>query len=166
VVYEFAGALPRATLVPAYRIVPHDRQIAVFSDSTSDPATVTLLAEAPGVTPVPGGTVTIDRYGLNKVELSTDTPGPSILRLADLAFPGWRVTVDGREAKALVADYMLRAVAVPAGRHKVVWEFRDPAFEKGLRISLASFAAILLMYLVPWLLARRRRPAAPAEAGA
>ena len=166
VVYEYAGALPRATLVPAYRIVPHDRQIAAYSDSTTDPATVTLLAEEPGVTPEPGGTVTIDRYGLNKVELSTDTPGPSILRLADLAFPGWRVTVDGREAKPLVADYMLRAVAVPAGRHKVVWEFRDPAFEKGLRISLASFAAILLMYLVPWLIARRRRPAAAAAAGA
>jgi len=48
----------------------------------------------------------------------------------------------------------------------VVWEFRDPAFEKGLRISFASFAAILLMYLVPWLLARRRRPAAAAEGGA
>jgi hypothetical protein len=166
VVYEYAGALPRATLVPSYRIVPHDRQIAAYSDSTTDPATVTLLAEAPGVTPVPGGTVTIDRYGLNKVELSTDTPGPSILRLADLAFPGWRVTIDGREAKALVADYMLRAVAVPAGRHKVVWEFHDPAFEKGLRISLASFAAILLMYLVPWLLARRRKAPEPAGAGA
>jgi hypothetical protein len=164
VVYEYAGALPRATLVPAYRIVPHDRQIQAYSDTTSDPATVTLLAEEPGVTPVPGGTAMIDRYGLNKVELSTDTPGPSILRLADLAFPGWRVTVDGREAKALVADYMLRAVAVPAGRHKVVWEFHDPAFEQGLRISLASFAAILLMYLVPWLIARRRRPAA--EVGA
>jgi hypothetical protein len=166
VVYEYAGALPRATLVPAYRIVPHDRQIQAYSDTTSDPATVTLLAEEPGVTPVPGGTATIDRYGLNKVELSTDTPGPSILRLADLAFPGWKVTIDGREAKALVADYMLRAVAVPAGRHKVVWEFHDPAFERGLRISLASFAAILLMYLVPWLLARRRKPALAAEAGA
>jgi len=166
VVYEYAGALPRATLVPAYRIVPHDRQLAAYSDTTSDPATVTLLAEEPGVTPVPGGTVTIDRYGLNKVELSTDTPGPSILRLADLAFPGWKVTIDGHEAKTLVADYMLRAVAVPAGRHKVVWEFHDPAFERGLRISLASFAAILLMYLVPWLVSRRRKASVIAGAGA
>ena len=156
VVYQFAGALPRATLVPAYRIVPHDQQLAAYTDSTTDPANVTLLAEEPGITPAPGGTVTIDRYGLNKVELSTDTPGPSILRLADLAFPGWRVTIDGKPAKTLVADYMLRAVAVPAGKHKVTWEFHDPAFEKGLKISFAAFGVILLLYLVPWLLSKRR----------
>jgi hypothetical protein len=159
VVYQFAGALPRATLVPSYRIVPHDAQLAAYTDSTTDPANVTLLAEAPGITPVPGGTVTIDRYGLNRVELTTDTPGPSILRLADMAFPGWRATIDGQPAKALTADYMLRAVAVPAGRHKVVWEFHDPAFERGLTISLVAFALILVLYLVPWLLARRRKPA-------
>jgi hypothetical protein len=157
VVYKYAGALPRATLVPAYRIVPREQQLAAYTDTTSDPAKVTLLAEEPGITPVPGGTVKIDRYGLNKVELTTDTPGPSILRLADLAFPGWKVTIDGREAKPLVADYMLRAVAVPTGRHAVVWEFHDPAFERGLRISVGAFVVILLLYLVPWLIERRRK---------
>ena len=51
---------------------------------------------------------------------------------------------------------MLRAVAVPQGRHKVVWEFHDPAFERGLTISFVAFGVILLLYLVPWLLAKRR----------
>jgi hypothetical protein len=156
VVYEFAGALPRATLVPAFRVVPHEQQLLAYRDSTTDPANMTLLTEDPGIQPAPGGTVTLDRYGLNKVELTTDTPGPSILRLADLAFPGWRVSIDGKPAKALVADSMLRAVAVPAGRHKVVWEFHDPAFERGLTISFVAFGVILLLYLVPWLLAKRR----------
>jgi hypothetical protein len=41
----------------------------------------------------------------------------------------------------------------------VVWEFHDPAFERGLTISLVAFALILVLYLVPWLLARRRKPA-------
>jgi hypothetical protein len=156
VVYEYAGALPRATLVPAFRIVPHEQQLLAYRDSTTDPANMTLLAEDPGIVPAPGGTVTLDKYRLNKVELTSDTPGPSILRLADLAFPGWRVSIDGKPAKTLVADYMLRAVAVPAGRHKVVWEFHDPAFEKGLTVSFVAFGVILLLYLVPWLLAKRR----------
>jgi hypothetical protein len=59
---------------------------------------------------------------------------------------------------------MLRATPVPAGRHKVVWEYHDPAFERGLKISLAAFAAILLLYLVPWLRARRR-PAQGSQPG-
>ncbi|MEP7028042.1 MAG: hypothetical protein ABI960_05560, partial [Candidatus Eisenbacteria bacterium] len=152
IVYEFKAALPRATLVPSFRIVPHDQQLALFSDPASDPAEVTLLSEDPGVRPAPGGTVTIDEYGLNRVRLTSDTPGPSIVRLADLSFPGWGVTVDGKPAKSLTADYLVRAVAVPPGRHAVVWEFHDPAFERGLWISILSFLAILGLYLVPRLL--------------
>ena len=129
VVYEFPGALPRATLVPAFIVAPRDSHLAMFRDPLHDAAQVTLLTEDPGITPAPGGTAKIVDYGLNKVRIETDTPGPSILRLADLDFPGWRVTIDGREAKGLSADFLVRAVAVPAGRHDVVWEFHDPAFE-------------------------------------
>jgi len=159
IVYRFDGALPRATLVPSYRVVPHEQQLALFSDPTSDPAEVTLLSEDPGIRPVPGGAVTIDQYGLNQVRLTTSTPGPSILRLADLAFPGWKVTIDGKAAKSLTADYLVRAVAVPAGNHAVVWEFHDPAFERGLRISIGAFVLILLLYFLPRFLPARPKAA-------
>jgi uncharacterized membrane protein YfhO len=79
------------------------------------------------------------------------------------------VKIDGREAKGLRADYLVRAVAVPAGRHTVVWEFHDPAFERGLVVSLGSFAAILLLYFASWWLGRRRGAGAgttPAAAAA
>ncbi len=150
IVYRFPEALPRATVVGAFKIVPRDQQLARFTDATSDPAAVTWLAEDPGIQPLPGGSVKIDSYGLNTVKLTSDTPGPSIVRLADLQFPGWRVTVDGKEAKALTADYMLRAVAVPAGRHAIVWEFHDPAFERGRMISLLAAALILALFAAAW----------------
>jgi hypothetical protein len=160
IIYRFDGALPRATLVPSFRVVPHDAQLALFSDSAaSDPAQVTLLSEDPGIKPQPGGTVMIDQYGLNQVRLTTDTPGPSILRLADLSFPGWKVTVDGKEAKSLTADYLVRAVAVPAGKHSVVWEFHDVAFERGLRISIGAFVLILLLFFLPRFLPARPQAA-------
>ena len=156
VVYEFPGALPRATLVPSFRVVPRDSQLAIFQDPQHDAAQVTWLTEDPGIVPVPGGTARITEYGLNQVTVETDTPGPSILRLADLDFPGWQVTVDGRPARALSADFLVRAVAVPAGRHTVVWEFHDPAFERGLVISIAAFVAILLLLAGSWWRGRRR----------
>jgi hypothetical protein len=165
IVYRFAGALPRATVVPTYRVVPESLQLAVFTDTTSDPAAVTWLAEDPGVHPVPGGTVRIDSYGLNTVKLTSDTPGPAIVRLADLMFPGWRVSVDGKPARALTADYMLRAVVVPAGRHSVVWEYHDPAFERGRAISLLAAALIALLFAGSWF-AGRRKPGAGGAATA
>ena len=166
IVYEFPGALPRATLVPAFRVVPHEQQLAMFRDPLHDPGQVTLLAEDPGIVPVPGGTARITSYDLNKVAIETDTPGPSILRLADLDFPGWQVTIDGRPAKNLSADFLVRAVAVPAGKHAVVWEFHDPAFERGLGISIAAFVVILLLLGFSWWRGRRGPGGAAAAAGA
>lgn len=163
-VYEFPGALPRVTLVPEFIVAPRDSHLAAYRDPAHDAARVAFLTEHPGVTPAPGGTARITEYGLNKVVVEVETPGPSLLRLADLDFPGWRVSVDGRPARALSADFMLRAVAVPPGRHVVTWEFHDPAFETGLFVSLAALAAILGLLLFSWWRGRRR-PAAPALAG-
>jgi len=157
VVYEFPGALPRATLVPAFIVAPRDSHLAIFRDPLHDAARVTMLTEDPGIVPVPGGTARIVEYGLNKVRIETDTPGPSILRLADLDFPGWRVTIDGKEAKGLSADFLVRAVAVPPGRHEVTWEFHDPAFETGLRISIGAFIVILLLLGASYWHERRQR---------
>jgi hypothetical protein len=106
--------------------------------------------------------VRIVEYGLNRVRLESDTPGPALIRLSDLAFPGWEVRVDGQEAKALIGDYLCRVVAVPAGKHAIAWEFHDPALARGLAISLAALAVILALYLVPPVLARMRR-ATPAS---
>jgi hypothetical protein len=165
VVYEFPGALPRVTLVPAFVVAPRDSHLAIFRDPLHDAAQVTMLTEDPGIVPVPGGVARITEYGLNRVAIETETPGPSILRLADLDFPGWQVSVDGRPARLLSADIMLRAVAVPPGRHAVVFAFHDPAFETGLIVSLSAFAAILALYGVSWWWGRRRPGASAAGPG-
>jgi hypothetical protein len=161
IVYAFPGALPRVTLVPSFRVVPHREQLALYSNPTHDPATVTLLEKDPGIVPTAGGRARIAEYGLNKVVVETDTPGPALLRLADVDFPGWRVSVDGKPADELRADYMLRAVAVPGGTHKVVWEFHDAAFERGLAISIGALVVILALFGVGFW---RERKAARASA--
>ncbi len=165
VVYEFPGALARATLVPAFMVAPRDSHLAIFRDPLHDAAQVTMLTEDPGITPAPGGSARILEYGLNRVRIQTETPGPSILRLADLDFPGWQVTIDGRPAKGLSADFLVRAVAVPAGKHEVVWEFRDPAFETGLRVSIGAFALILVLLGASLWSERRRKAGGGAAPG-
>ena len=142
-VYEFPAALPRVTLVPSFRVVPHEQQLALYADRTHDPATVTLLEKDPGIVPTAQGKARIAEYGLNRVLVETDAPGATLLRLADLDFPGWRVSIDGKPGTILRADYMLRVVALPPGPHRVEFVFHDLAFEKGLWISLAALAVIL-----------------------
>ena len=56
-------------------------------------------------------------------------PGPGRLVVADLVYPGWKVTVDGKAARSL-ADGDLRAVEVPAGARTSTGRSRPRACER------------------------------------
>jgi hypothetical protein len=70
---------------------------------------------------------------------------PGWLVMADMYAPGWRVTVNGRDAKLIRADYTLRAVAVPAGRSRVALKYRPPGFLVGLIISGTTVISLLAL---------------------
>jgi uncharacterized membrane protein YfhO len=63
---------------------------------------------------------------------------------------GWNVTIDGKPAELFRANYLLRAVKVPAGTHKVVMEFKPNTFYLGEKISLISSLFIVFAVLA-WL---------------
>ena len=81
-------------------------------------------------------------------------PGPGRLVVADLVYPGWKVTVDGKPARSL-AEGDLRAVEVPAGARTVTWSFTPPGVRAGALISLVALLALAAVALVPWRRARR-----------
>jgi uncharacterized membrane protein YfhO len=61
--------------------------------------------------------------------------------LVDTWDPGWKVTVDGREAPLLRANVAFRGVALPAGRHVVEQVYRPPSILLGLAVSAVALAA-------------------------
>jgi Bacterial membrane protein YfhO len=76
---------------------------------------------------------------------------PGWLVMADMYAPGWHVTVDGRDAKLVRADYTLRAVAIPAGRSRVVVRYRPPGFTLGVLVSgLTSALLVALAVSACW----------------
>jgi len=165
-VYENTHALPRATLLEHVRVSPMDSTVVdSIKHGTRDPAEWVWLAKDPGpLGPITGGSVTIPSYQLNDVTVEVQTPGPGVLRLADLWYPDWIATLDGHEVPILRADYALRAVVVPAGRHRVEFHFRSQAVRNGLMLTLVSLVAALLLVVVGWL-RRPPRPAVGAAAG-
>lgn len=162
VVYQFRLAMPRAMLLGAWTVVPDTGTAVIDSVSAVERniAAHTYLTQDPGIPSGSAdsvGTATITAYGLHQVAVTTEGSRPAVLRLADLYYPDWQVTVDGKPAPLLRADHALRAVAVPAGRHEVVFTFRSRAFTLGLWTSIVS-AAIAVALL---LLGRRRAPTPP-----
>lgn len=121
------------------------------------------LRPAPVTVPSPvTGDARVLSDSSNAVQVGINAAAPSYLVLDDTYYPGWEATVDGTAVPIRRADYLLRAVPVPAGRHLVTFVYAPLSYLCGLVISGATAALVLLCVLVPWMRRgrmRRRRSA-------
>jgi hypothetical protein len=157
-VYDNTSALPRATLVDQYKVIqPAKAILDSIRFGTRDMAHFSYLELDPGLRlgPATGGRSRIALYRMNDVTVEVETPGPVLLRLADLWYPDWTAQVDGKRTPILKADYLLRAVYVPAGRHRVEFRFESPAMMRGLLLSLLSLMLVLGGFAWSWWKGRR-----------
>jgi hypothetical protein len=60
---------------------------------------------------------------------------------------GWKAFIDGKEAEHIRADYVLRAMRIPAGDHKIEFKFEPQSYFVGEKVAMASSALILLMFI-------------------
>lgn len=83
----------------------------------------------------------------NQVSVSVGAEQDGFLVLADTWYPGWQATVDGQRTEVLRADYLFRAVFVPAGSHVVKFTYLPLSFYGGLALSAFGW---LVMAWVLW----------------
>jgi hypothetical protein len=92
-----------------------------------------------------GGWADIVEYAPTRVVLDVDAPRASRAVLTDTWAPGWRAEVDGRDVAIDRFEGAFRAVAVDAGRHRVVMTYRPRAVLWGAIVAaLGTIAAIVL----------------------
>ena len=71
-------------------------------------------------------TVRLTAYEPNRVVYETDNAGDGVAVFSEIYYPdGWQVTIDGEPAPLARANYVLRALRIPAGHHTVEMRF-DP----------------------------------------
>jgi hypothetical protein len=81
----------------------------------------------------------ITYWSPNRIELIANGPGKLVL--SEVAYPGWKVCVDGQLAVGVVIDGVLRGVQLDPGEHRVSLEFRPTGLFPGLAITILTLMA-------------------------
>jgi hypothetical protein len=148
--YENTRVQPRAFLASEYRVLADRELEGTLHGRHANLATTVLLerelaaAERPDAAGTGVGAARITHYRGAYVEIETEAGGRRLLLLADAHYPGWTATVDGAPVTVHRADYALRAVSVPAGRHTVRFEYAPWTLRVGLGITLAQALVLIV----------------------
>jgi hypothetical protein len=84
-------------------------------------------------------------YTPKRLEYKTESQEEKVLVFSEIYYPyGWKAMIDGEQTDIFRVNYMLRAINVPSGDHKIVMIFDPDSVRKGNILSLSCFAVFLL----------------------
>ncbi|HEY3447628.1 MAG TPA: YfhO family protein [Myxococcales bacterium] len=160
---EVPGVGERVRLVQAIPVASAQEAIERARAPGFDPV-LQAAVEAQGLaTDAPSESgVEVVRYEENALAVEAWSKTPCALFVADRFAPGWTATLDGAEVPIFAADAAARAVALPAGRHRVEMRYRAPGLRAGALLSGLGVGMTVALGV-----RRRRRPtpASPSRQG-
>ncbi|HLN55271.1 MAG TPA: hypothetical protein VK207_04715 [Bacteroidales bacterium] len=92
-----------------------------------------------------GDTIRLTSYLPNELVYKYSAGAERLAVFSEIYYPaGWKCFIDGKESEHFRADYVLRAMVVPAGDHEIRFSFEPASYITGNKISLASSLILLL----------------------
>lgn len=116
------------------------------------------LPAAAAADTLPGRSIALVEYHANRLRYEYSTPAEAVAVFSEIYYDkGWTATIDGEEAPAFRADYVLRAMRLPAGTHVVEWRFRAPGWRAAETVTGICSVVILASAAAAVVLAVRRK---------
>ncbi len=102
-----------------------------------------------------GGSILVNMQHPTLLDTSVETPRDTTFFWSQCYYPGWHVFVDGVEQPIKSFLNVFMQVPVPAGNHRVVFQFKPLTVYRGIAISVLSAVVLTILCLIDtW---RRRR---------
>ncbi len=158
--YELRNASPllfwAKRVTPATDLLQAVKLLQARPSQLEDPTHVVVedlgqpvFAEAPGS----AASLQWRRPSAEELLVDTSSTVAAFLVFNETYDDGWTVEIDGLVSRPHRVNALVQGVAVPPGRHRIIWRYRPVGLSAGIGLTLLS----LLTLLVP-LAARLRRP--------
>jgi hypothetical protein len=107
----------------------------------------------------PQGKIELISYKANELKYSYSSSSEGLAVFSEIYYPaGWKSYIDGTEAPYFRADYVLRAMEVPAGNHEIIFRFDPESYRTGTSISFASSLLLILLCAGSLFMSIKKKP--------
>ncbi|MFZ1292135.1 MAG: YfhO family protein [Melioribacteraceae bacterium] len=156
VLYENRNALPKAWFVNEIKNMQTPEEIVLFMNSQNfKPDSSALVLSSSNISKTnfdADGEIKVIEHNPNFVELEVKTNSEQFLVLSEIYYPeGWKAKVDANETKIFQVNHILRGVEIPAGNHKLTFEFEPQTYYTSITFLWIGNILILGLIFIPFL---------------
>ncbi|MCU0608617.1 MAG: YfhO family protein [Chitinispirillaceae bacterium] len=165
---ENRNALGRVSFAPNFVVVDSGAVIPALRSGGYDYRTTVALFKQPSVRPAAPVPDSLARrlpammradwrkYSPNTRIVKVSVPTDGFLRISEVYYPGWKVTIDGKPAEINRADLAWMAVFIPHGDHEVVITAHSLWFRTSAAVSVSVLVLLCCYWAARGVVVRRR----------
>lgn len=104
-----------------------------------------------------GSSIRLTDYRPNQLTYASSSQKEALAVFSEVWYgpnKGWQAYIDGQPVDHIRANYVLRALKIPAGQHEIVFKFEPQSYKTGTLVSNVSSILLLLLllgYVAMWL---------------
>ncbi len=159
------GALGNAWFVSSLKTVASpDAEMAALS--TISPATEAVVdagkfpQQKAATYDIAGSSISLAAYSPDALKYRANAAQDGLVVFSEIYYAdGWQAYLDGKPVPHFRVDYVLRALAVPAGAHTIEFKFEPKSYAVGNGVSLGASVVLLLVLVgaVVYVVRRKER---------
>ena len=96
-------------------------------------------------------------YEPNKLTYDVKSAQGGVVVFSEIFYPGWTATIDGEPAELGRVDYVLRALTVSPGQHKVELSFFPKTLDVTESVAYVSLGLLVLLVIMAIFLTYRKK---------
>jgi hypothetical protein len=89
--------------------------------------------------------IKLTEYQPNRLKYESNADAEKLAVFSEIYYPkGWYVSIDGKEVDIVRANYILRAMLIPAGKHTIEFRFDPQSFKITEQIAWSGYILLLV----------------------